>query len=131
MRGGGRGHRWRQRGYSRRAVRFLEPTLLLLLHYGPRHGYTLLDELDRFGLGDSDPSVLYRSLRDMEQKGWVTSAWDEEETQGPPRRVYRLTELGNEVLEWWSTDLGETAQIIHYFLDTYSKHMKEGQGEYH
>lgn len=131
MPGGGRGHRWRQRGYSRRAVRFLEPTLLLLLHYGPRHGYTLLDELGRFGLGDSDPSVLYRALREMEQKGWVTSSWDERETQGPPRRVYCLTELGNEVLEWWSADLGETAQIIQYFLDTYTKHMEEGEGEYH
>ncbi len=131
MRGGGRGHRWRQRGFSRRAVRFLEPTLLLLLHYGPRHGYTLLDELGRFGLGNSDPSVLYRALRDMEQKGWVTSSWDEKETQGPPRRVYSLTELGNEVLEWWSTDLGETAQIIEFFLDTYTKHMEEGKGEYH
>jgi len=83
MAGRGRGHRWRQRGYSRRAVRFLEPTLLLLLHHGQAHGYTLLAELESFGLGDSDPSVLYRALRDMEEKGWVSSYWEEEQTQGP------------------------------------------------
>jgi PadR family transcriptional regulator, regulatory protein PadR len=131
MTGRGRGHRWRQRGYSRRAVRFLEPTLLLLLHHGPAHGYTLLAELDDFGLGDSDPSVLYRALRDMEDKGWVTSHWDEEETQGPPRRVYRLTPEGNEVLTWWTDDLRETSQIIDHFLHTYRRHMEEGEGDYH
>jgi len=112
-------------------VRFLEPTLLLLLHHGPAHGYTLLAELDGFGLGGSDPSVLYRALRDMEEKGWVSSYWDEEDTQGPPRRVYRLTKEGNEVLSWWTDDLRETAQIIDHFLDTYKRHMEEGEGEYH
>jgi len=131
MAGRGRGHRWRQRGYSRRAVRFLEPTLLLLLHHGPAHGYTLLAELESFGLGDSDPSVLYRALRDMEEKGWVSSYWEEEQTQGPPRRVYRLTEEGNEVLRWWTDDLRETAQIIDNLLNTYRRHMQEGEGEYH
>ena len=131
MPGRGHGQRWRQRGYSRRAVRFLEPTLLLLLHRGPAHGYTLLAELESFGLGGSDPSVLYRALRDMEEKGWVSSFWDEEETQGPPRRVYRLTQEGNEVLSWWTEDLRETAQIIDHFLDTYKRHMEEGEGDYH
>jgi PadR family transcriptional regulator len=131
MPGRGHGHRWRQRGWSRRAVRFLEPTLLLLLHHGPAHGYTFLEGLDRFGLGDSDPSVLYRALRDMEEKGWVSSYWEEEDTQGPPRRIYHLTELGNEVLSWWASDLRETSQIIEHFLDTYTQHMEEGEGEYH
>lgn len=127
----GQGHRWGQKGWSRRAVRFLEPTLLLLLHRGPAHGYTFLEELENFGLADSDPSVLYRALRDMEEKGWVTSSWDEVDTQGPPRRVYRLTGLGNEALGWWITDLRETAQIIEHLLDSYERHMKEGEGEYH
>ncbi len=127
----GHGHRWGQKGWSRRAVRFLEPTLLLLLHQGPAHGYTFLEELEDFGLGGSDPSVLYRALRDMEEKGWVTSVWEEEGAQGPPRRVYRLTELGNEVLGWWTSDLRETAQIIEHFLDTYQRHMEEGEGDYH
>lgn len=131
MQGQGHGHRWRQRGYSRRAVRFLEPALLLLLHHRPAHGYTLLAELDSFGLGGSDPSVLYRALRVMEEKGWVSSYWDEEDTQGPPRRVYRLTREGNEVLSWWTEDLRETAQIIDRFLDTYKRHMEEGEGDYH
>jgi len=129
--GRGRRWRWRQRGYSRRAVRFLEPTLLLLLHHGPAHGYTLLDQLSEFGLGDIDPSAIYRALRDMEEREWVTSNWDEEQTQGPPRRVYRLAALGDEVLRWWTQDLQETRQMIDHILSTYVRHMEEGGGDYH
>jgi len=123
--------RWRWQGCSRRAVRFLEPTLLLLLHHGPAHGYTLLDRLEEFGLGGLNPSVVYRVLRDMEAQGWVVSSWDEEQTKGPPRRVYRLTSLGDEVLSLWTQDLEETKGLIDHLLRVYRRHMEEGEGEYH
>jgi PadR family transcriptional regulator PadR len=131
MRGRGqrRGRRWR--GASRRAVRFVEPTLLLLLHYGPAHGYTLIEQLEEYGLADVDSSAVYRVLRDMEERGWVLSSWEEEKTQGPPRRVYRLTALGNEVLGWWTQDLQETCDMIKHLLAAYSQHMREGKGEHH
>lgn len=129
MPGGGR--RWRERGCSRRAVRMMKPTLLLLLHHGPSHGYTLIDQLEAYGLGDVNMSVVYRALRDMEEKRWVTSSWDEEQTKGPPRRVYRLTALGDEVLRWWTDDLRETRSIINRILDTHSRHMEDGEGDYH
>ena len=126
-----RGRGWGRRGRSRRAVRMLEPALLLLLHHGPAHGYTLLERLGEFGLGDLNTSVVYRALRDMETRGWATSTWDEEQTQGPPRRVYRLTALGDEVLDWWTQDLRETQGMIDHLLGVYSRHMDEGEGEYH
>jgi PadR family transcriptional regulator PadR len=131
MPGRGRGHGWRWRGASRRAVRFVEPTLLLLLHYGPAHGYTLIERLSEFGLRDLDPSAVYRALREMEGRGWVLSSWEEEQTQGPPRRVYRLTTLGDEVLGWWTQDLQETRRMIDHLLGAYSRHMQEGEGEHH
>ncbi|HHN93709.1 MAG TPA: hypothetical protein ENK17_02990, partial [Anaerolineae bacterium] len=71
--------RWGGRGHGRRAVRMLEPVLLLLLHHGPAHGYTLLERLTEFGLGDLNPSMVYRMLREMEAKGCVTSTWDDEQ----------------------------------------------------
>lgn len=126
-----RGHRWGWRGCSRYAVRFLEPVLLLLLHHGPAHGYTLLERLEEFGLSALDPSVVYRALRGMEECGWVTSSWDEEQTQGPPRRVYRLTALGDEALRMWTTDLKETQRMIDHLLSAYHRHMEEGEGEHH
>ena len=129
--GRGRGRRWRQRGWSRRAVRFLEPTLLLLLHHGPAHGYTLIDGLAEHGLDQVDPSAVYRALRGMEEKGWVVSRWEEEQTQGPPRRVYQLTELGDEVLRSWTRDLEETHQMIEQILATYRDHMESPEEDHH
>ncbi len=127
----GRGRRWRQRGCSRRVARMLRPTLLLLLHHGPAHGYTLIERLEVFGLGDRSHSVVYRELRNMEEKGWVASSWDEEQTKGPPRRVYSLTELGDEVLNWWIQDLNETNEMIENILNAYAQHMEEGEGDHH
>ena len=129
MRGPGRGGR--RGGRFRRVARLLEPTLLLLLHHCPAHGYTLLEQLGEFGLGGLNTSVIYRALRDMEARGWVTSAWDAEQTRGPPRRIYHLTALGDEILGWWARDLQETRGLIDHLLDVYSRHMEEDEGEYH
>lgn len=112
-------------------VRFLDPALLLLLHRGQAHGYTLLEQLAEFGLANLNPSVVYRTLRDMEDREWVTSTWDEQKTQGPPRRVYRITTEGDIALNHWAQDLGETRDIIERFVAAYEQHMAEGEGEHH
>ena len=129
MKGQGQGRRGQ--GRSRRAVRFLKPVLLMLLHHSPAHGYTLLDRIGEFGLENRNPSAIYRALRDMEEQGYVTSMWDQEQTQGPPRRVYHLTEPGDEALKLWTQDLAETRKLIGGFLDVYRRHMAKGTGEYH
>lgn len=121
----------RGRGCGRRAAGMLESALLLLLHRDTAHGYTLLEQLEEFDLGGVDPSAIYRALRDMEAREWVTSTWDEEQSQGPPRRVYRITELGDEVLATWIQDLDETRKMIDRLLEAYHLHMKEGEGAYH
>jgi len=123
--------RRRGRGRGRRVVRMLEPALLLLLHHGPAHGYTFLDQLGEFGLGDLNPSAVYRALRDMEDRAWVSSTWDEEQTQGPPRRVYQITALGDEVLAQWTQDLEENKRRINHLLNVYQRHMEDGKGEHH
>jgi DNA-binding PadR family transcriptional regulator len=109
----------------------LHPTLLLLLHQGPAHGYTLLEQLEGFGLLRLNPSAVYRVLRDMEERGWVTSTWDEKETQGPPRRVYRLTAEGDRALGLSMRDLQETRRQIGHLVGAYEQHMEEGEGEHH
>ena len=128
MPGRRRGRRW---GRSRGGVWFLEPVLLLLLHQSSAHGYTLIEQLGGFGLEGIDPSVVYRALRDMDEKAWVTSSWDVDETQGPPRRVYRLVAQGDEVLRAYMQDLRQTHQQISDLMDSYDRHMKEGKGEHH
>ena len=126
------GRRQRRRwGQSRQGAWFLEPTLLLLLHHHPAHGYTLIEQLGEFGLEDPHPRVVYRMLRDMEANGWVTSTWDTERTQGPPRRVYRLAALGDEMLSTCIRYLRQTREQIDDLVDAYGRHMEEGEGEHH
>jgi poly-beta-hydroxybutyrate-responsive repressor len=127
----GRGKGWGRRRGGRGLRRFLEPVLLLKLHHGPAHGYSLLDGLDEFGFGALDPSMVYRILRDMEELEWVTSTWDEQLTQGPPRRIYQLSTRGNEVLAQWVKELEQSKSRIELFLRVYEQHMKEGTGEHH
>ena len=129
MPGRGHGRRWGG-GRSRRVARLLEPTLLLLLHQGLSHGYAFLERLDEFGLAEIDPSAVYRALRDMEARGWAVSTWDDEQTQGPPRRLYRLTPLGDEMLDTWVSDLADTKQIIEHLTSSYHRHTREGTGDH-
>lgn len=126
-----RGRGYGRRGRGRRATGMLQSALLLLLHRVPTHGYTLLVHLDEFGLGEIDPSAVYRALRDMEHRGWVGSEWDEEETKGPRRRVYRITEAGDEVLAEWMRELEETRRHLDVLLAAYEMHMEAGEGEHH
>ena len=125
----GRGRRWRagQEGEAcpRRIHRFIEPCLLLLLHCAEGHGYELVDGLGEFGFDQNpvDSSTVYRILRVLEERGFVTSHWDTD-SSGPARRVYRLTEQGDHYLAWWVEDLRETDRVLHHFLETYDAHME-------
>ncbi len=123
--------RRRGRGRARRTAGMLESVLLLLLHHEPAHGYTLLEELGEFGLGAMDPSAVYRTLRDMESRGWVTSTWDEEQTLGPPRRVYGITDLGDEVLAEWIQELDQTREMLNRLVARYRAHMEVCEGEHY
>jgi len=113
--GPGRGH-GRQRRHSPVATSLLEPALLVLLSDQQSHGYTLLEDLGNLNLGTIHPSMVYRSLREMEALEWVVSAWDTRQSQGPPRRVYQLTPLGKEALETWLEELGKARQTIDQLL---------------
>ena len=123
----GRGWRrgWKARAWAQSINRFVEPCLLLLLHRGDSHGYDLLERLKEFGFADDtvDSSVVYRYLRAMEDRGFVTSTWDTE-GGGPSRRVYQLTPEGDQYLAWWINGLRETRSILDRFLLAYKEHME-------
>lgn len=81
--------------------RVLEACLLCLLREkGEDHGYGLLTKLAEIGFAEDNINIgtLYRSLRKLEGQGLVESHWTESE-RGPRKRVYKLTEAGEEELE--------------------------------
>jgi len=102
-------------------LQFLQPCLLLLLQDEAAHGYALLAELERFGFDAQrvDPSLVYRALREMEQAGWVESAWDASGSMGPSRRVYSLQAEGRRQLELWVEDLRRTRAEIDRLLQEF------------
>ena len=110
-RGLGRGRRW-MGDYSLLDVRLVEPALLVFLQKKKLHGYGLLEKLETLGLASINPSVIYRILRDYEEIGLVESDWDKEKTQGPPRRVYSITQEGRQALERAAESLSETVDRI-------------------
>jgi hypothetical protein len=61
-----------------------------VLSQAPTHGYVLVQrvaELDLFAGGAPDPSGVYRTLKDMEREGLVTSAWETGGQAAFPDRV--------------------------------------------
>ena len=124
----GRRGRGRGRGRRRRVMSFLQPCLLVMLHRGRAHGYSLLNGLEEFGFGKGqmDASLVYRALREMEVENLVISEWGEE-SQGPPRRVYTITEEGEQHLLVWIQDLRRTRQEIDYLLSAYDQ-VRLGKG---
>lgn len=97
---------------------FQRPCLLLLIGEKSSHGYDLLERLRDLGFKQSDPGMLYRSLRAMEQEGLVNSDW-EVSAMGPPRRTYVLSDEGRDWLHAWAGSLRETERILDRFLQRY------------
>ena len=108
--GNGRGRR------SPLTISMLEPALLVLIKEKPRHGYTLLSDLETLGVSALHPSVVYRTLREMEILEWVQSDWETDQTQGPPRRKYRLTAQGEEALLSWKNALKKNQELVSQLL---------------
>jgi PadR family transcriptional regulator PadR len=97
---------------------FRRSCLLLVLREGPTHGYELVETLNAFGFGGSDPGALYRALRKLEGEGMVESGWERSDT-GPQKRVYTLTDAGVAELDHQATELAEAERRIDEFLARY------------
>ncbi len=98
--------------------RFIEPVVLLLLKkLGSAHGYQLAGELPEHSLTGAivDRGALYRTLRQLEVGGHVTSDWDVS-GHGPAKRLYRLTPDGEEFLQQWTQLIEQMAGAMSDFV---------------
>ena len=95
---------------------FARPCLLLLLAEAPAHGYELIERLRPFGFDLGDPASVYKTLRQLEADGQVTSEW-ELSSRGPARRVYALTSDGRDLLQAWDHTLAKNREILGMFLE--------------
>jgi PadR family transcriptional regulator, regulatory protein PadR len=98
---------------------FLASWLLLLLRNWSAHGYQLIQTLTVMGLGLVDPATVYRTLRQLEQEGYITSVWDPG-ASGPARRMYTLTDAGQAYLDVWARQLEQYQSVLNRFFDVYA-----------
>jgi DNA-binding PadR family transcriptional regulator len=71
--------------------RFTDVSLLILLSLAgtPRHGYAMIEDIERFSGTLLEPGTLYGALMRLEKKGWIVSLPAEDR-----RHPYQLTEAG-------------------------------------
>jgi DNA-binding PadR family transcriptional regulator len=99
--------------------RFIEPVLLLMLKKkGCSYGYDLSANLGEYSLTDAqiERAALYRTLRALEENGYVRSKWDVE-SAGPAKRVYCLTDAGHTHLREWTEVLGRLGDAMKRFTE--------------
>ena len=107
-------------GSKRLPKNFITPWVLLVLKQWNLHGYLILQQLNRMGFADVDHATLYRELRRLEKEGFVSSEWEAGDS-GPARRVYSLTDAGEEMLLGWTDVVSGYQRMINGFFDLYAQ----------
>ncbi len=97
----------------------LVPYVLLAIQAEQAHGYLIEQYLRGLGLAQVQLSTLYRTLRQLERQGLVTSTW-EAGPGGPARRTYALTHAGEAWLRAGASALEAYRSAIDAFFGAYA-----------
>ena len=98
---------------------FMIPIMLLHLKDMQSHGYELMDRMLHFGIESIDQGNFYRLLRQLEKDNLVSSEWDVQ-TSGPAKRIYRLTDAGEQYLDVWASSLEYYQKMLNGFFSLYN-----------
>jgi DNA-binding PadR family transcriptional regulator len=84
-----------------------DPTLLVLasLADGDKHGYAMMEDIERFAGLRVGPGTLYGAITRLEQRGWIRPVRSADDRRQP----YTLTADGRKYLEG---QLAEMSQIV-------------------
>jgi len=87
-----------------------EPTFLILLSLadGEKHGYAILKDVSEISQGQMllSTGTLYEALARLRDDGWIERVQEPQSIHpGKPRKAYRLTPLGQRVVQ------AETARL--------------------
>ena len=96
------------------------PVILVVLREENSHGYELMERLEGFGFEAMNPGTLYRTLRRMEKEGLCESEWETSKS-GPARRLYSITDAGEECLVAWAEGCTKYQQVLGAFSQAYAR----------
>jgi len=71
-----------------------------------------------------NPGTFYRTLRQMEKDGMVSSTWDTSEA-GPAKRIYSITTAGEAYLKFWAQSLDQYQKMMNTFFRLYTGQPKQ------
>ena len=83
-----------------------DPTLLVLasLAEGEKHGYAMMEDIQRFAAVRLGPGTLYGAITRLEERGWIRPVPSEDR-----RQPYQITAAGKRYLE---EQVGALEQIV-------------------
>jgi poly-beta-hydroxybutyrate-responsive repressor len=93
----------------------LTAQLLAMMENWSGYGYELAKRLEKTGLRGYNSGSLYRTLRQMERHGLITSLWDTS-ASGPAKRVYSMTGAGSLFLRNWLKMVEMHKDMLESFL---------------
>jgi DNA-binding PadR family transcriptional regulator len=84
-----------------------DPTLLVLasLADGDKHGYAMMDDIERFAGVRLGPGTLYGAITRLEERRWIRGLESDDR-----RRPYRITGAGREYLVEQVASLGRVVK---------------------
>jgi len=85
-----------------------DPTLLVLssLAGGDKHGYAMMDDIERFAGVRLGPGTLYGAITRLEQRGWIRPV-----NSIDRRQPYTITGAGREHLRDQLANLGRVVRV--------------------
>ena len=75
----------------------LEGCVLAILRQEERYGYEISQRLERYGFGKVPEGTIYPLLLRLEKRGSITASF-RASPEGPQRKYYALTDLGQQEL---------------------------------
>src|SRR5438046_7667003 len=87
-------------------INMSDPTLLVLasLAEGEKHGYAMMEDIQRFANVRLGPGTLYGAITRLEERGWIQPVASDDR-----RQPYRLTAAGKKALE---EQVGALGQVV-------------------
>jgi PadR family transcriptional regulator PadR len=98
---------------------FLEFSVLLIIGAEPTYAVDILKQLKKANLLVVE-GTLYPLLSRLKTQGLVTYAW-EESKNGPPRKIYRITDQGHVVLKKLELSWKALDTIVNTLIKQYAK----------
>ena len=115
----------RHRAFPERGwIQFL---LLRLLHESPMHGYQLIESMEARGYvqsGRFETGSIYTILNRMEKRSFLSSVKSTGET-GKIRRIYSITEAGEEALKRGLEGVIHRKTIMDELAEYYHQHFED------